>query len=136
MENNRLGGPQGGPRPGAFVTRITGVAGAIVGLLILSALLAFGFMVSLVVIPVILVVGAIVAGYLWFKTRGIRKELKEQMQAYREQMPGSRPTDVSGGFPSGFPGNKGGRVPPDAGTVIDGDEFIHERKSEATSKDN
>ena len=102
----------------SFMNRVTGVVGAIVGLLVLSTILIFGFMVSLVVIPVILIVAAGALGYFWFKTRDIRKELQQQMQAYREQMPGQRPDG------SGTAGGAGRQQ----GTVIEGDDYIHESR--------
>lgn len=102
------------------MNRVTGIIGAVAGLLVLSTILVFGFMVSLVVIPVILIVAAGALGYFWFKTRDIRKELQEQMQAYREQMPGQR----SG--PDATPGRSDGSG---QGTVIEGDEYIHETRT-------
>jgi uncharacterized membrane protein len=119
MTNQQLGGPGGRSRSMSFMNRVTGVVGAIVGLLVLATILVFGFMVSLVVIPVILIVAAGALGYFWFKTRDIRKELQQQMQAYREQMPGQRAEDPRA---DGTGRNQG--------TVIEGDEYIHESRTD------
>lgn len=117
MDQNRLGyGQQGRPRGPGFMARVTGIAAALVGMVALVAFLVFGLMVSVVVLPVILILALVVIGYFWFKTRGIRKELKEQMQSYRESMPGSRPGEFG----------TGPRAPGADGKIIEGDDYIHE----------
>lgn len=108
------------------MARATGVAGAVIGLVVLSSLLIFGFMVSLVVIPVILVVALAAIGYVWFKTRSIRRELKAQMQAFRAQMPGPQSGNI--------PGNPSGWSEQTGGPVIDGDEYIHETSPQKSAR--
>ena len=47
------------------------------------ALLAAGFVFSLLIVAIIAVIGLAASAYLWWKTRSLRRHLSEQMQ--REQ---------------------------------------------------
>jgi|GEM_PF-4297400 len=120
MNQNRIGFDQRSPRVGqGFLARIGGAVGAVVGLVVLISVVIVGLMVSVVIIPIALVVAACIAGYLWYKTRDIRRELRNQMQTFRESDPAAR---VDGfGQPSRSP-----RGPIEQGKVIDGDDYIHE----------
>ncbi|MDK9703073.1 MAG: hypothetical protein OEL20_08025 [Sulfuritalea sp.] len=67
---------QPGPAVGALGKAITFVAGAIV--------LALGFMFSLVVIAVVLVAGAVALAWFWWKTRALRKAMREQAPVWEK----------------------------------------------------
>ena len=51
-----------------------------------TALLVAGFFFSLIVIAVLLSVGAIGGTYLWWKTRTLRREMRERLQAAQQRM--------------------------------------------------
>ena len=97
----------------------------ITGLLLGGALVA-AVAFSLIVLPVILLVGAIAAGYLWWRTRGVRRQFKEQMEAVQAQM-ARQQAGATGPAPGGpaRPGASHGRG---EGVVIEGDDLIHEAK--------
>ena len=85
-ESPRLSG--NGPRhsaTGPLAKALTWVVGAVVlaGALVLSAAL----------FAVLLVVGAAVGGWLWWQTRALRRQLREQMQQMEAGRAGSRRTD-------------------------------------------
>lgn len=67
--NFNAGGPPSGPFGKIFAT--------LVGLLTLAAALMF----SVVFVAVIAVLGLIAWGYFWWKTRALRKQLREQQAA-------------------------------------------------------
>lgn len=118
MNQNRIGFDHRSAQAGTgILARLGGAVGAVIGLVVLTAVVIVGLMVSVVIIPIALIVAACVAGYLWYKTRDIRRELRSQMQAFRESDPASRVD----GF--GQPSQRG---PIGQGKVIDGDEYIHE----------
>jgi hypothetical protein len=120
MNQNRIGFDQRSPQAGqGFLARIGGAVGAVIGLVVLVAVVIVGLMVSVVIIPVALLVAACIAGYLWYKTRDIRRELRNQMQAFRESDPASRVD----GFGQR---TRSARGPIEQGKVIDGDDYIHE----------
>ena len=54
-----------------------------------AALLVLTLMFSLVAFSIIAVGGAIVGGWLWWKTRDVRKQMQEQMQQHASQRPTS-----------------------------------------------
>lgn len=62
-------------RPGLF-GKLIGIAG-------MAVMLLLGLMFSMVLLAVVLVFGAGAFGYFWWKTRDVRKQMKEQaaMQA-------------------------------------------------------
>jgi hypothetical protein len=74
QERLRLGGAEipGVREPGPFATLVAVGVGAVI--------LAGAFMLSLVLFAGLLAVGAIVGAYLWWKTRDLRKEMRD-MQA-------------------------------------------------------
>jgi hypothetical protein len=53
----------------------------IVGGVVLVAVFALALTVSIALFAVVLTVGAIVWGYLWWKTRDLRRAIREQMAA-------------------------------------------------------
>jgi hypothetical protein len=84
---------------GVFGTALA-IAGGVV-------LLAGAVVFSVVLLAVAAVAGVLVGGYLWWKTRSLRRQLREQAEAH----PGA------GSQPGGSPRD---------GTVIEGD-FVRER---------
>jgi hypothetical protein len=51
----------------------------VVAVLTTAALVVLGLMFSVVIFTVIAVAGLTAWGYLWWKTRGLRRQLREQM---------------------------------------------------------
>jgi hypothetical protein len=66
-------------RPGLLRKLVATVAAA--------AIVAGAFMLSVVVLAVLAVAGAVGGAWLWWRTRDLRKRVREQMQA-REQAQG------------------------------------------------
>ena len=58
-----------------------GLLGKILAFVLGAGFLVLAFMFSLVALAVIVVVGLGVWGWLWWKTRAIRKQMREQMNA-------------------------------------------------------
>lgn len=87
--------------PSAF-TRVVAFS---LGALVIGTAMAAALMFSLILLPVILLVGTAGVGYVWFKSRHVRRQLSAQMQAMRESLarqqtggPGaSRPDNVIDG---------------------------------------
>ncbi|MEZ5659628.1 MAG: hypothetical protein R3E83_14175 [Burkholderiaceae bacterium] len=105
--------------PGPFTKALAVIAGA--------GLLVVGLMFSIVFVGVALVVGAIVGGWFWWKTRALRRDLRAQMARMQSEF------DAAVGAPQSRPGaTPGAQGTRGAGTVIDGD-FIRER--EPTTRD-
>jgi predicted membrane protein len=65
--------------PGLF-TRILTVAA---GVLVLIGAVAISFVVFVIALAVLIMVG----GYVWWKTRHLRRQLKEQLNAQRSDTP-------------------------------------------------
>jgi hypothetical protein len=77
MQGDPLLGGSGGvaQRAKGFMAKATGVAlGAV--------MLAGAFAVSLAFFVFILAAGLVVGGYLWWKTRDLRRQLREQMRQH------------------------------------------------------
>ena len=74
--------------------------------------------VSVVAFSAVLVVGAVAAGWLWWKTRDVRRQLRGEMERMQQAMERGAP------FEPGSPLNRGGRGG-GQGDVIEGD-FIRE----------
>ncbi len=113
-------------QPGWF-TRIVAVS---LGSLMLGAAVVAAVMFSLIVLPVILLVGAVGVGYLWFKTRPLRRQLNEQMQAIRAEFDRQAAgagrdggSDRSGSGATAGAGSRSART----GDVLDGD-YIQEAR--------
>lgn len=64
-------------------TAPTGLLGKILAALFATVLLAVGFMFSVVLLALAAVLGVVGLGYFWWKTRAIRRVLREQMAAAR-----------------------------------------------------
>ncbi len=54
----------------------------LIGLIVTAALIVLGLMFSVVLLAVIALVGVIGGGYLWWKTRALRRQMR-QMQLQR-----------------------------------------------------
>ena len=67
-------------QPASLAGRLLGFVGAII-----VAILAFMF--SLAALAVVAVGGALLGGWLWWKTRAVRKQMREQMQRQATQRP-------------------------------------------------
>lgn len=69
------------PRQGRPTSLLAQVLTAIVGL----AALVLGLMFSAVFLIVLVVAGLILWGYFWWKTRALRRQIREQMAAHTER---------------------------------------------------
>lgn len=101
-------GYSGARGPGPLTKVLAVVAGV--------TMLVVGLMFSVVLLGVALVVGTVAGGWLWWKTRALRRDLRAQMQ----RMQGDLNAAMNG--PSRRPDAQAG------GPVIDGD-FIRERRA-------
>ena len=75
-EQPRLSEPEQRPRAPAlgFLAKLAALAG---GIVVLVAALLF----SLVLVAVVAAVGVVAWGYLWWRTRDLRRQLREQRRA-------------------------------------------------------
>ncbi len=116
-DNPRLG-PQGGMRASSPPGPLTKLLGVVIGAVVVVASLLF----SVVVFAIVLAVGVIAGGYLWWRTRELRRQIRAQMEA---QMQAQRDA-ASRARPDGgraWPSEGGGAKREDV--VIDGD-YIRE----------
>jgi len=102
-----IGGP--GTRQPSLIGRILGT---IAGLL----LLAGAFVFSVFLFAALAIVGVVLWGFLWWKTREVRKQMRAQMEQMRRQ----------GADPGAAP-------PPGNGAVIEG-EFVREDEDERSRR--
>lgn len=67
--------------------RMAGWPAALLGVVVGTVALAVGVLFSLVVLPVLLIAGAAGGGYFWWKTRALRKALRQNAagRAVRER---------------------------------------------------
>jgi uncharacterized membrane protein len=56
-----------------------GLLGKLIGFVIMVVMLVLGLMFSMVLLVVVLAIGAIAFGYFWWKTRALRKAMKEHV---------------------------------------------------------
>jgi Flp pilus assembly protein TadB len=70
-----------------FSGQPTGLAGRVIGFVgaVIVAILAFMF--SLAALAVIAVGGALLGGWLWWKTRAVRQQMQDRMQQQAQQQP-------------------------------------------------
>lgn len=63
-----------------------GLVGKLIGFMIMAVVLVLGLMFSVVLLAGMLVIGLGAFGYFWWKTRELRKKMKEQAaaQAFRD----------------------------------------------------
>jgi membrane protein implicated in regulation of membrane protease activity len=57
-----------------------GLLGKLVALLVGAGLLVLGFMFSVVLLAIVAFIGSIAFAYFWWKTRALRKAVREQRQ--------------------------------------------------------
>lgn len=93
-----------------FGTLIAGIIGAV--------LLVLAFMFSLLILAGVIIVAVSVYGYLWWKTRSLRKHLREQMRSQ----------------PSGAPGTGARSDDTAEGNIIEG-VVVHEERETSAGKD-
>jgi ABC-type bacteriocin/lantibiotic exporter with double-glycine peptidase domain len=74
-EEKQPGFSTNGTRPRAPAT---GLLGRVVALILGAAFLTLAFMFSLVLLAVAAVAGLLIGGYLWWKSRALRKQMREQ----------------------------------------------------------
>lgn len=93
MQNQRP--PEDGPAfrlgqaQARFGTSQPGPLGRLLGAIVWAGLLIIAFTFSLVFFAVVFSVGLLIWAYVWWKTRELRKQVREQMGAQmREQPPG------------------------------------------------
>lgn len=99
-------GSPGGPlRP-----RSAGLLGRVLALIAGGMILVAGLFVSVLVFSLLLVVGVVAGGWFWWKTRDLRKDLRERMAQMQRMQAGRAPDDP---------------VRDSAAEVLDGD-FIQE----------
>ena len=111
--------PSGRGNPfGSLRDRAAGPIGRALAVIAGGVVLVAALFVSAVVFSVLLVVGAVVGGWFWWKTRGLRRELRERL-AQMQAGQAARPGDPAGAGPA--------QARPD---VIDGD-FIREAEPPA-----
>ena len=72
-----------------------GLFGTLLALVTGTALLMLGFMFSLLVLAVVAIAGVLGFGYLWWKTRALRRQINEQMQQHQAQHSQYSQTDSS-----------------------------------------
>lgn len=96
-------------------TKPTGFLGKIVAFVLSVGLFALAFMFSLAALAVVAVVGIAFAGWFWWKTRALRRQMREQGVVFET---------------SGKPGRPGSSV---SGQIIEGEVI---RESDTTTVSN
>lgn len=77
---------QSSPRNPRFANQPPGLLGKIMAFILGAGFLVLAFMFSLVALAVLAVGGLVVWGWLWWKTRAIRQQMKD-LQATRQTQP-------------------------------------------------
>ncbi len=110
-------GAQGGPaapRPSGLPGPLGRIAGIVIGAVLAVSVL----FVSVIAFAVVVVVAVIAGGWLWWRTRDLRKQLRSEMDRMREAAARGEPMDGT------FAG-RGSSRPVERGEVLDGD-YIRE----------
>jgi len=105
-----------GPGPGARAASPPGVLARVLGLAVGAVVLVASLIFSVVVFAILLGVAVLGGAYLWWRTRELRRQIREQMQAQdagRGAMPGGA--------------SDAGRPPATDDNVLEGD-FIREAR--------
>lgn len=91
------------PRGMSAGAQQAGPFGKIVAALVGTVLLVLGLMFSVVIIAVAIAFGLVIWGWIWWKTRALRQQMRDQMEARMAAGEGaSAPhTDGEGPAPSG-----------------------------------
>lgn len=119
MMRIRIQLPHVGVGAGGFPAgRPIGPVGRALSLIAGGVLLVAGLFFSVLVFSVLLVLGVIAGGWFWWRTRGLRRDLREQVAQMRRDA-SARPAG------SGGAGGRGASPP---GDVLEGD-FIREAPS-------
>jgi uncharacterized SAM-binding protein YcdF (DUF218 family) len=84
---NRLGSHAVPTTRGPLATLLAVISG--------TALIVLGFTFSLVILAAVAVIGLFGFGYLWWKTRALRKQIREQMESLAQQQPATSPVGNS-----------------------------------------
>lgn len=79
---------------------VRGPLGTALALVTGAALLVLGFTFSLLILAAAAVAGSLGFGYLWWKTRALRKQIREQMD-YQAQQHRMGVPPMEGGSPGG-----------------------------------
>ena len=110
------------PRPGAGLgsAATTGPLGRVLGVIAGTVLAVCALFVSVVAFAAVLVVGAVAGGWLWWKTRDVRRQLRAEMARMQESLQRGTPFGPGSPFDQAARGNRTGD-----GEVIEGD-FIRE----------
>jgi hypothetical protein len=119
------GSPSG--RGGLFDSlraRAAGPIGRVLAVVAGSLVLVAALFVSAVVFSVLLVVGAVAGGWFWWKTRGLRREIRERLAQMQQMQSGQGPGASAGWEPSPRAAEAARR----ADDIIDGD-FVREKES-------
>lgn len=98
---------------------LPGPIGRVLGVVAGTVVAIAALFVSVVAFAAVLVVGAVAGGWLWWKTRDVRRQLRGEMARMQQAMERGTP------FEPGSPLNRAGRGGRAGGDVIDGD-FIRE----------
>ena len=130
----RLGGSPAGRRDpfASLRARAAGPIGRAVALAAGGLVLVAALFVSAVVFSVLLVAGAIAGGWFWWKTRGLRRQIRERLAQMQQMQAGvaGGPQAAWGPFDAGSVDPARARPARASGDVIDGD-FIRESEPPA-----
>ena len=132
----RSGGSPAGRRDpfSALRARAAGPIGRALAVVAGALVLVAALFVSAIVFSVLLVAGAVAGGWFWWKTRGLRREIRERLAQVQQMHAGAGIGPQAASGPFGSPaGVDAARARPGqaAGDVLDGD-FI--RESEPPSR--
>lgn len=108
IERHKAIGHERRNAPANFLGTVLAAAGA-------TALVVAGFVFSLLFLAAALTIGVIVGGYLWWRTRDLRRQMRRQMEELARQQQARQPSGASGPSPAR-----------DGATIIEG-EFVRER---------
>ena len=110
-------------------TGLPGPVGRVLGVIVGTVVAISALFVSVVAFAAVLVVGAVAGGWLWWKTRDVRRQLRGEMERLQEAMARGTPFEPGSPLNRGAPGRR-----PGTGDVIDGD-FIREAPASRQDSD-
>src|SRR5688500_18176425 len=108
---------------GSLRARAAGPIGRVLAVVAGSLVLVAALFVSAIVFSVLLVVGAVAGGWFWWKTRGLRREIRERLAQMQQMQSGQGPGVPAGWAPSPRPAEARRRTD----DIIDGD-FVREKE--------
>jgi hypothetical protein len=112
---------------GSLRARAAGPIGRALAIVAGGLVLIAALFVSAIVFSVLLVAGAIAGGWFWWKTRGLRREIRARLARMEQAQAGRSPADGAGWGPLD---PRAGAGPAAKGEVIDGD-FIRDAEPPA-----